>query len=75
MDPLTLFPPYGIDQTIHVAVLIGVLLLLGLTEWFGWVFSGLVVPGDLASLLVLEPASGCAPRVARRHRRRATITR
>ena len=60
MDPLTLFPPYGIDQTIHVAVLIGVLLLLGLTEWFGWVFSGLVVPGYLASLLVLEPASGCA---------------
>ena len=60
MDPLTLFPPYGIDQTIHVAVLIGVLLLLGLTEWFGWVFSGLVVPGYLASLFVLEPASGCA---------------
>lgn len=57
---MELFPPYGVDQTIHVAVLIGVLLLLGLTEWFGWVFSGLVVPGYLAALFVLEPASGCA---------------
>lgn len=57
-DLITLFPPYGIDQTIHVAILIGVLLLLALTESFGWVFSGLVVPGYLASLFVLEPASG-----------------
>lgn len=57
-DLVPLFPPYGIDQTIHVAILIGVLLLLGLTETFGWVFSGLVVPGYLASLFVLEPASG-----------------
>src|SRR5687767_947151 len=60
MDTLALFPPYGIDQTIHVSVLLGVLLLLALTEWFGWVFSGLVVPGYLAALFVLEPASGCA---------------
>lgn len=59
-DTITLFPPYGIDQTIHVAILIGVLLLLGLTETFGWVWSGLVVPGYLASLFVLEPASGAA---------------
>ncbi len=57
-DLITLFPPHGVDQTIHVAILIGVLLLLGLTEAFGWVFSGLVVPGYLASLFVLEPASG-----------------
>src|SRR5262249_414045 len=52
--------PYGIDQTIHVSILIGVLLLLLLTEAFGWVFSGLVVPGYIASLFVLEPASGAA---------------
>ncbi|HWU86073.1 MAG TPA: poly-gamma-glutamate biosynthesis protein PgsC/CapC, partial [Kofleriaceae bacterium] len=55
---ITLFPPYGIDQTIHVAILIGVLVLLALTECFGWVFSGLIVPGYLASLFVLAPASG-----------------
>ena len=57
-DLLTVFPPNGVDQTIHVAILIGVVLLLVLTESFGWVFSGLVVPGYLASLFVLEPASG-----------------
>jgi gamma-polyglutamate biosynthesis protein CapC len=57
---LTLFPPYGIDQTLHVAILIGLIWSLTFTELFGWTFSGLVVPGYLASLLVLEPASGGA---------------
>lgn len=57
-DPIALFPPYGIDQTIHVSILIGVLLLLLLTESFGWVFNGLVVPGYLASLFVIAPAAG-----------------
>ena len=55
---VTLFPPGGIDQTIHVAILIGVLLMLLFAEAFGWVFSGLVVPGYLASLFVLEPGPG-----------------
>jgi hypothetical protein len=59
-DLLTLFPPYGIDQTLHVAILIGLLWGLMFTEMFGWTFSGLVVPGYLASLFVLEPASGVA---------------
>jgi hypothetical protein len=55
-----LFPPNGIDQTIHVAIWLGLLLSLFLTETFGWTFSGLVVPGYLASLFVLEPASAIA---------------
>jgi hypothetical protein len=59
-DVLTLFPPYGIDQTLHVAILIGLLWSLAFTELFGWTFSGLVVSGYLASLFVLEPASGGA---------------
>ncbi|MEJ7599039.1 MAG: poly-gamma-glutamate biosynthesis protein PgsC/CapC [Kofleriaceae bacterium] len=54
---LSLFPPQGVDQTIHVAILLGVLALLFLNESFGWVYSGLVVPGYLASLLVLAPMS------------------
>lgn len=53
-----LFPPGGIDQTIHVSILIGVLTMLMFAEAYGWVFSGLVVPGYLASLFVLEPGSG-----------------
>jgi hypothetical protein len=55
---LALFPPHGLDQTIHVAVLIGVYVLLFFTESFGWVWSGLVVPGYLASVLVIQPAAG-----------------
>lgn len=57
---LSLFPPQGVDQTIHVAILLGVLALLFLNESFGWVYSGLVVPGYLASLLVLAPLSTAA---------------
>ena len=33
---LTLFPPYGIDQTLHVAILIGLVWSLAFTELFGW---------------------------------------
>ncbi len=57
---LEVLPPHGIDQTIHVAILIGLVLALAFTETFGWVFSGLVVPGYLASLIVIEPASAAA---------------
>ena len=57
---LSLFPPQGVDQTIHVAILLGVLALLFLNESYGWVYSGLVVPGYLASLLVLAPMSTVA---------------
>lgn len=57
---LAIFPPHGLDQTIHVAVLLGVLLMLLFTEWFGWVSTGLVVPGYLASVLVIDPAAAAA---------------
>src|SRR5262249_2734151 len=53
-----LFPPHGLDQTIHVPVLLGLRSLLALTETFGWVYSGLVVPGYLASVFVIQPAAG-----------------
>jgi hypothetical protein len=56
----SIFPPHGLDQTIHVSILLGVLFLLFLTEAFGWVYSGLVVPGYLASVLVFQPAAGLA---------------
>src|SRR5688572_10039746 len=53
-----LFPPHGLDQTIHVAVLLGLYVLLFTTEVFGWVWSGLVVPGYLASVFLIQPAAG-----------------
>jgi gamma-polyglutamate biosynthesis protein CapC len=55
-----LLPPHGLDQSILLAVLIGLLLILFLTEVFGWVFVGLVVPGYLASVALIQPASAIA---------------
>lgn len=57
-DALQLLPPRGLDQSILVGVLVGLIVLLILTEWFGWVFVGLVVPGYLASVFVITPAAG-----------------
>lgn len=57
---LTLFPSRGLDQSILVAVLIGVFVLLFMTEMFGWVWAGLVVPGYLASVFVIQASSGVA---------------
>lgn len=52
--PLHLFPD-GLDSTLLVPVLVGVLVMAALTEWWGWDFVGLVVPGYLCSVLLLEP--------------------
>lgn len=54
---LQLLPPHGLDQSILTAVLAGMLVLLFMTEWLGWVFVGLVVPGYLASVFVIQPAA------------------
>jgi hypothetical protein len=55
-----LLPPHGLDQSILLAVLIGMLMILFLTEVFGWVFVGLVVPGYLSSVALIQPASAIA---------------
>ena len=44
MNGLALFPQ-GVDASILPAVLVGLFVLLFLTETFGWVFAGLIVPG------------------------------
>ena len=56
---LALFPR-GLDQSILVAVLIGIYILLFFTEIFGWVWAGLVVPGYLASVFAIQPEAGVA---------------
>ena len=48
-------------------MLLGVLLSWALTEWYGWVFAGLVVPGYLGAVFLLNPRSAvidCAEAVA-----------
>jgi hypothetical protein len=51
------FPAGGLDQSIVLAVLLGVWVTLLFTETLGWVFVGLVVPGYLASVLVVQPTT------------------
>ena len=58
MSPVhELLPPGGLDQSIVLAVLLGVWVTLLFTETLGWVFIGLVVPGYLASVLVVQPTT------------------
>lgn len=57
-EVLRILPPRGLDQSILVAILVGVWVLQLFREWFGWVFVGLVVPGYLASVFIIAPASG-----------------
>jgi hypothetical protein len=52
--PLAIFPA-GLEGTLLVPVLVGVLVMLALHDCWGWDFVGLVVPGYLCSLLMLQP--------------------
>lgn len=54
---LAVFPPNGLDRSLHVAVLIGLVLGTLLTELFGWTYAGLVVPGYLATIFIAAPAT------------------
>ena len=53
-----IFPGAGFESSILTIVLLGVLLRWALTEWFGFTFAGLIVPGYLASVLIIAPFSG-----------------
>jgi hypothetical protein len=54
---MRLFPESGFDQSAITPVFLGVLVSWFFTETFGWVFLGLVVPGYLATLFLLDPRS------------------
>ncbi len=54
---LPLVPNTYVDSSLFTAVLLGVLLLFLLGELYGWPQSGLVVPGYLAGVLVIQPAA------------------
>jgi gamma-polyglutamate biosynthesis protein CapC len=55
---LELLPARGLDQSMLLPVLVGVLVVLLFTEIFGWVFAGAIVPGYLASVLIIQPVTG-----------------
>ncbi|HFE46185.1 MAG TPA: hypothetical protein ENJ18_11940 [Nannocystis exedens] len=55
-----IFPARGLDQSLLFPVLAGMLTLFLFTEAFGWVFVGLVVPGYMASVAIVQPGSWLA---------------
>lgn len=52
---LTLFPEGALAHSVITCVWIGVLIVVTLNLRFGWVLSGLVVPGYLAPLIFVKP--------------------
>ena len=55
---LHLFPPSSLDNSILTSVLLGVMVVWFFQETLGWNFTGLVVPGYLGSILVIQPSTG-----------------
>ncbi len=54
---LSLLPASSLDLSVLVVILAGTLVLFYLCEVFGWPFGGLVVPGYLASVLIVAPSA------------------
>jgi len=55
--PLPLFPPASLDSSVTTTVWIGVLVVAFFNLRWGWIFSGLVVPGYIVPLLLSRPIS------------------
>lgn len=55
---LAFLPEGGLSHSAHPPVLIGLLLITFLTESYGWIYSGLIVPGYLAPIFISQPWSG-----------------
>lgn len=54
---IELFPASSIDNSILTSVWIGLLVTWVLHETLGWEFTGLVVPGYLASVFIIQPTT------------------
>lgn len=52
------FPPNGLDRSLHAPVLVGLVVLTAFRETLGWSYSGLVVPGYLAAVFSVAPVTG-----------------
>ncbi|MCS6884968.1 MAG: poly-gamma-glutamate biosynthesis protein PgsC/CapC [Acidobacteriota bacterium] len=54
---LPIFYENGLGSSIFPPVLVGVVVMTLGAELFGWVYSGLLVPGFIAPIIILEPRS------------------
>jgi xanthine/uracil permease len=52
---LPLFYENGLVHSVFPPVLIGIIILTLGSELFGWTYSGLLVPGFLVTVLIVEP--------------------
>lgn len=55
--PLHIFPEGALASSVITTVLVGVWVTVFFNLRFGWVLSGLIVPGYLTPLIILEPLS------------------
>jgi hypothetical protein len=56
--PLAIFPEGGLVSSIITTVWVGVFVLCFFNLRYGWVLSGLVVPGYIVPLLIVKPVAG-----------------
>lgn len=56
--PLAILPESGLSHSAFPTVFIGLILMTFFTESLGWVYTGLIVPGYLAPILVSQPWAG-----------------
>ncbi|MFW5845221.1 MAG: poly-gamma-glutamate biosynthesis protein PgsC/CapC [Planctomycetota bacterium] len=52
-----MFAEGSLQGSVLVPILLGVLVATLFTEWFGWSFSGIVVPGYLTPIIIIAPFS------------------
>ncbi len=57
MFPLPIFPEGGLASSVITTVWVGVFVLCFFNLRYGWVLSGLVVPGYIVPLLIVKPAA------------------
>lgn len=56
--PLTVFPHGALSSSVTTTVWVGILVVAFFNLRFGWVLSGLVVPGYIVPLLIVKPWAG-----------------
>ncbi len=57
MFPIHIIPEGPLEASILIPIFVGMLVMTSFSETYGWGFTGLVVPGYLAPILIVSPYS------------------